>query len=92
MVRAVINNNGGVRANINSNNGSGPQQVSVTIPSGSAVANSSLQLKLLGDVDTTTEGLNDGALLQYNSTTQKFVTRNEISTPTGSLIFNGGVF
>lgn len=36
MVRAVINNNGGVRANINSNNGSGPQQVSVQLPSAAA--------------------------------------------------------
>jgi|TARA_B100000902_G_C27158978_1_gene837702 hypothetical protein len=79
-----------ITAKINSPTSQGPQQVSVTIPSGSAVANSSLQLKLLGDVDTTTNGLNDGALLQYQSSTQKFVTRNEIETTTGTLTFNGG--
>ena len=50
----------------------------------------SLSLKLLGDVDST--DLNDGALLQYRASDGKFVTRNEISTTTGSLTFNGGSF
>ena len=52
--------------------------------------NSSLSLKLLGDVDTTT--LDDGALLQYRASDQKFVTRTEIITTTGSLVFNCGQF
>ena len=79
-----------ITAKINSPTSQGPQQVSVTIPSGSAVANSSLQLKLLGDVDTTE--LDDGALLQYRASDGKFVTRTEIVTTTGTLLFNCGNF
>ena len=86
MVRAVINNNGGVRANINSNNGSGPQQVSVQLPSAAAAQS----FRNLSDVDTTT--LSDGALIQYDASTQKFTTKTEISTESGTITFNGGAF
>ncbi len=54
-----------ITAKINVNTSQGPQQVSVALPSAQAAQNSSLQLKLLGDVDTT--DLNDGAILQYRS-------------------------
>ena len=64
--------------------------VAVTLPSAQAAANTSLQLKLLGDVDTTT--LNDGSLLQYRASDQKFVARTEIITTTGTLVFNCGSF
>jgi hypothetical protein len=79
-----------ITAKINAPTSSGPKKVSVTLPSGQAAENSSLSLKLLGDVDVT--NLNDGALLQYRASDGKFVTRNEISTTTGSLTFNGGSF
>jgi hypothetical protein len=79
-----------ITAKINAPTSSGPQQVSVTLPSGQALQNSSLSLKLLGDVDVTS--LNDGALLQYRASDGKFVSRNEIITTTGSLTFNGGSF
>ena len=55
-----------------------------------AADNASLQLKLLGDVDTTNQ--NDGALLQYRSSDSKWVARTEIVTTTGTLTFNGGSF
>ena len=51
-----------ITAKINAPTSSGPQKVSVTLPSGSAQQNSSLSLKLLGDVEMT--GAGDGALLQ----------------------------
>ena len=79
-----------ITAKINAPTSSGPQKVSVTLPSGQAAENSSLSLKLLGDVDVTS--LNDGALLQYRSSDGKFVCRNEIVTTTGTLTFNGGSF
>ena len=79
-----------ITAKINAPTSSGPQKVSVTFPSGQALQNSSLSLKLLGDVDAT--DLNDGALLQYRASDGKFVTRNEIVTTTGTLTFNGGSF
>ena len=40
-----------ITAKINVNTSQGPQQVSVALPSAQAAQNSSLQLKLLGDVD-----------------------------------------
>jgi hypothetical protein len=42
-----------ITAKINAPTSSGPQKVSVTLPSGQALQNSSLSLKLLGDVDAT---------------------------------------
>jgi len=79
-----------ITAKINVNTSQGPQQVSVSLPSAQAAANNSLQLKLLGDVDTTS--LDDGAILQYRSSDAKFVTRTEISTTTGTLTLNAGAF
>ena len=79
-----------ITAKINVNTSQGPQKVSVALPSAQAAQNSSLQLKLLGDVDTT--DLNDGAILQYRSSDAKFVTRNELVTTTGTLTINAGAF
>ena len=42
------------------------------------------------DVDVSS--LQDGALLQFRASDQKFVARNQLDTSTGSLIFNGGNF
>ena len=75
-----------IKAKINSNTSSGPQQVTVQVPSASV----SQTFKQLNDVNVTS--LSDGALIQYDSTTDKFVTRNELETTTGTLTFNGGSF
>lgn len=90
MVKAVINTSGGVTAKITPKTGGLPQQVSVTLPSGSNLQNSALKLALLNDVVTT--NIQDGALLQYRASDQKFVARTELETETGSIIFNGGNF
>ena len=79
-----------ITARINVNTSAGPEKVSVTLPSAQAAANSSLQLKQLGDVDATS--LSDGSLLQYRASDGKFVSRTEIVTTTGTLTFNGGTF
>ena len=79
-----------ITAKIIVNTSHGPQQVSVALPSAQAAQNSSLQLKLLGDVDTTS--LDDGAILQYRSSDGKFVSKTEIVTTTGTLTLNAGQF
>jgi len=79
-----------ITAKINTSPTSGPQRVSVSVPATVTVQNNNLQLKLLGDVDVT--DLNDGALLQYRASDQKFVSRNEIITNTGNLTLNGGEY
>ena len=87
MVKAVINTIGGVRANISAQiAAAGPQQVSVQLPSAAAAQS----FKNLSDVNVST--LEDGALIQYDSATDKFTTRTELSTTTGTLKFNGGNF
>ena len=75
-----------VKAKINSNNSAGPQQVSVSIPSATAAQT----FKQLNDVNVSS--LSDGALIQYDAATDKFVTRNELQTTTGTITFNGGAF
>ena len=90
MVKARINQTGGVRANINSNTSSGPQQVSVQVPSTNVNVANVNRLRSLTDVDSST--LTDGALIQYDASSDKFKTRNELETTTGTLVFNGGNF
>ena len=89
-MKAVINTTGGVKANINSSTSSGPQQVSVQVPSTNLSVSNVNRLRSLTDVDTTT--LTDGALIQYDASSDKFKTRNELDTTTGTLVFNGGNF
>ena len=75
-----------VKAKINTNTSSGPQQVTVQVPS-ATIAQS---LRSLNDVNVTS--LSDGALIQYDAATDKFITRNELETTTGTIVFNGGAF
>mgnify|MGYP001035768847 CR=1 FL=1 len=90
MVKAVINQTGGVKANINSSTSSGPQQVSVQVPSTNVNITNVNRLRSLSDVDSTS--LTDGALLQYDASSDKFKTRNELDTTSGTIVFNGGNF
>ena len=89
-ISATVGQSNSTTASIGVNTASGPQTVSVSLPSAQAAQNRSLQLKLLGEVYTTT--LNDGAILQYRSSDAKFVTTNEIVTTTGTLTINAGAF
>jgi len=75
-----------ITAKINSNTSAGPQRVSVTIPSATAAQT----FKALNDVNVTT--LEDGALIQYDASTDKFKTTTTIETTTGTLRLSGGNF
>ena len=65
-----------------------PQQVSVTMPA--CAQSQTLKLRLLQDVDASS--LKDGSMIQYSSSSDKFVVRDEITTTTGSITLNGGNF
>ena len=67
-------------------NSAGAQQVSVTVPSAGVAKN----LSSLNDVNATT--LEDGSILQYDAASQKFITRTNIKTESGTLKLNGGNF
>ena len=90
MVKAVINSTGGVTAKINSTTSSGPQKVSVTTPTANVNVDGVRQFRNLTDVNASS--LTDGALIQYDASTDKFTTRNELNTTTGPITFNGGAF
>jgi len=90
MVKAVINRTGGVSAKINSTTSSGPQHVSVTTPTAQVNVDGVRQLRSLTDVNSST--LVDGALIQYDASSDKFITRNELETTSGTITFNGGNF
>ena len=76
-------------ATINSNS-TGPQNVSVTSPSVAQIQSNVNKFVGLSDVNAST--LDDGAMIQYDDTTKKFITRTEIKTESGNLILNGGTF
>jgi hypothetical protein len=82
----ISSSNSSLRAQINSNNSSGPKQVSITVPSSGIVST----FKSLSDVNATS--LEDGALIQYDSATDKFITKTNITTDTGTLRLSGGNF
>ena len=76
--------------------GNQPQvtRVTVTGPQGptGAAGSSSNQISSAADVDVSTFGLVDGAILQYRASTGKWVSRNELDTTSGNLVLSGGSF
>ena len=67
-----------------------PKQVSITNPTGQVNVDGVRQLRSLTNVNSSS--LVYGALIQYDATSDKFITRNELETTSGTLTFNGGNF
>lgn len=76
--------------------GNQPQVTRVTVPGpkgDTGLAGSAQnQISLASDVDVTSFPLQDGSLLQYRASTQKWTARNELDTTTGNLVLSGGSF
>jgi hypothetical protein len=76
--------------------GNQPQVTRVTVPcpkGDTGLAGSAQnQVSLASDVDTSSFGLTDGALLQWRTSTQKWTARSELDTTTGNLVLSGGSF
>ena len=72
------------------NTTTGPKNVSVTSPSVAQIQSNVNKFVGLSDVNAST--LDDGAMIQYDDTSKKFITRTEIKTESGNLILNGGTF
>jgi len=66
---------------------SGPNAVSVTVPSATSLAQS---LSSLSDIDLSV--LSDGSILQYNTNNSKWKSTNDLLTENGRLLLNGGTF
>ena len=66
---------------------SGPNAVSVTVPSATSLSKS---LSSLSDIDLSV--LSEGSILQYNATNSKWKSTNDLLTENGRLLLNGGTF
>ena len=76
--------------------GNQPQVTRVTVPGpkgDTGLAGSAQnQISQASDVDITSFPLQDGSLLQYRASTQKWTARNELDTTSGNLVLSGGSF
>ena len=73
--------------------GTQPQVTRVTVPGpkGDTGATGSSVSQAI-DVDITSFPLQDGSLLQWRASTQKWTARNELDTTSGNLTLSGGSF
>ena len=65
---------------------SGPNAVSVTVPSATSLSS----MSSLSDIDLSV--LSDGSILQYNTNNSKWKSTNDLLTENGRLLLNGGTF
>ena len=93
VVRVSVGSNATV-GSVTDPNQSEVVRVSVPGPQGPTGASGSSQNRISEslDVDTNTFGLNDGSILQYKASTQKFVARTELDTTSGTIVLNAGNF
>ena len=88
-ISAKINTSSTIKGSVSQ--GNQPQVTRVTVPgpkgdSGAAGGT----LVELSDVDASS--VSDGALIQYDGGTEKFVITNVVETDTGTIRLNGGTF
>jgi hypothetical protein len=88
-IKATINRTRGVRGSVSE--GQQPQVTRITVPGpkGDSGATGG-RLVELSDVDASS--VQDGAMIQYNDTTEKFEITNRIETDSGEIRLNGGTF
>ena len=93
-ISAKLNTTSPISGSISQGNQPTVTRVTVPGPQGPTGAAGSYanNIAQANDVDTTTFGLNDGSLLQYRASTQKFVARTELDTTSGTIVLNGGNF
>ena len=88
-IKATLNRTKGVTGSVSE--GQQPQVTRVTVPGpkGDSGATGG-KFTELADVDASS--VRDGALIQYDGVTEKFVVTNRIETETGEIRLSGSVF
>ena len=81
-----------IKGSVSSGNELVVTRITVPGPQGPTGAAGSSQNNVGQAQDVDVSGLQDGALLQYRASDQKFVARNTLDTTSGTLVFSGGNF
>ena len=93
-ISAKINTSSTIQGSVSQ--GNQPQVTRVTVPGpkgDTGLAGSAQnEISQASDVDITSFPLQDGSLLQYRASTQKWTARNELDTTSGNLVLSGGSF
>ena len=88
-ISAKINTSSTIQGSVSQGNQPQVTRVTVPGPKGDAGAAGG-SLVELSDVDAS--AVSDGALIQYDGGTEKFVITNVVETDTGTIRLNGGTF
>ena len=88
-INVVVNSNTNIVGSVSQGKTAAVTRVTVPGPKGDA-GDAATTFAGLSDVDVTS--LADGALIQYNAESEKFVATNELDTETGEIRLTGGIF
>ena len=88
-ISAKVNTSSTIQGSVSQGNQPQVTRVTVPVPKGDSGAAGG-SLVELSDVDAS--AVSDGALIQYDGGTEKFVITNVVETDTGTIRLNGGTF
>ena len=88
-ISAKINTSSTIQGSVSQ--GNQPQVTRVTVP-GPKGDSGAAGGKLVELADVNAASVTDGALIQYDGGTEKFVITNVVETDTGTIRLNGGTF
>ena len=88
-ISAKINTSSTIQGSVSQ--GNQPQVTRVTVP-GPKGDSGAAGGKLVERADVNADSVQDGALIQYDGGTEKFVITNVVETDTGTIRLNGGTF
>jgi hypothetical protein len=88
-ISAKINTSSTIQGSVSQ--GNQPQVTRVTVP-GPKGDSGAAGGKLVELADVNADSVQDGALIQYDGGTEKFVITNVVETDTGTIRLNGGTF
>jgi hypothetical protein len=88
-ISAKINTSSTIQGSVSQ--GNQPQVTRVTVP-GPKGDSGAAGGKLVELADVNADSVQDGALIQYDGSTEKFVITNVVETDTGTIRLNGGTF